>query len=91
MKDSSVLLEVVLHDTVLFPEGGGQPSDTGVLTLSDGTALGVVEVRRHGGIAVHYVRVQDGLNSVHELGVGTDVTVALDDAGLARRLDHVSC
>ncbi len=47
------LLEVILHDTVIFPEGGGQPSDVGVLTSADGELWDVVEAKRHGGHAVH--------------------------------------
>ncbi|SJL01880.1 uncharacterized protein ARMOST_05204 [Armillaria ostoyae] len=29
------ILEVVLHDTVIFPEGGGQPTDTGIIITLD--------------------------------------------------------
>ena len=52
------LLEVVLHDTIIFPEGGGQPSDVGILTSSDGELWDVIESKRHGGHAVHYVRLK---------------------------------
>ncbi|KAJ6520950.1 Threonyl/alanyl tRNA synthetase [Mycena capillaripes] len=31
----AVCLEVCLNDTVIFPEGGGQPSDTGIITTTD--------------------------------------------------------
>ena len=83
------LYEVVLHDTILFPEGGGQPTDTGVLkTASDGN-YEVAEVKRRGGHAVHFVKAQEG--EVRGLEVGAGVTARLDEAGYARRLDHVSC
>lgn len=39
-KEQGELWEVVLEDTVLFPEGGGQPWDTGFLTLVDEAAIG---------------------------------------------------
>lgn len=86
------LVEVILHDTVLFPEGGGQPSDIGILTSSDGQLWEVLEVKRVGGHAVHYVNVgtrttDDALSA---FAVGTAVGVALGEAGLYRRLDNVS-
>lgn len=42
--------EVVLEDTILFPEGGGQPSDHGFLNDSR-----VFYVKRIGSTAVHFV------------------------------------
>lgn len=39
-----------LSDTVLFPEGGGQPADRGWLG-----GVPVVDVQRRGGAAVHYL------------------------------------
>jgi hypothetical protein len=32
----AICLEVCLNDTVIFPEGGGQPSDTGIITTTEG-------------------------------------------------------
>lgn len=85
------LLEVLLHDTVLFPEGGGQPSDIGLLTSADGHVWEVAEVKRIGGHAVHYVKlggksVEDALAAFK---TGENVGVQLGDAGLQRRLDHM--
>jgi alanyl-tRNA synthetase len=40
----------VLADTVLYPEGGGQPADRG--TLGD---IPVVDVQKHGGVTRHYL------------------------------------
>ena len=37
---------VVLDATVFYPMGGGQPGDTGVLVLADGTRLAVVDTRK---------------------------------------------
>ena len=45
------LLEVILHDTILFPEGGGQPNDIGIITSADGELWDVVDVKRRGGHA----------------------------------------
>jgi misacylated tRNA(Ala) deacylase len=87
------LLEVILHDTVIFPEGGGQPTDTGIITTSaDGVLWEVLQAKRHGGHAVHYVRIPDGNvdNALSAFTSGASVTVALDQIGSDRRYDHVS-
>jgi Ser-tRNA(Ala) deacylase AlaX len=84
-------LEVILHDTVIFPEGGGQPSDIGLLITSDGKEWDVVEAKRRGGTAVHFVRIRDGdvSNAVEVFSSGARVTVALGQLGFDRRYDHV--
>ena len=88
---ASPLLEVLLHDTVLFPEGGGQPSDIGLLTSADGETWEVAEVKRVGGHAVHYVKL--GSKSMEEalnaFKTNEKIGVQLGEAGLSRRLDHV--
>ncbi|KAF8076335.1 ThrRS/AlaRS common domain-containing protein [Lyophyllum atratum] len=87
------LLEVILHDTVIFPEGGGQPTDTGIITTTaDGTVWEILQAKRHGGHAVHYVRVKDGDvdNALLAFSPGASVTVALDQDGSDRRYDHMS-
>ncbi|XP_037068597.1 alanyl-tRNA editing protein Aarsd1-like isoform X1 [Pollicipes pollicipes] len=43
--------EVILDDTILFPEGGGQPDDRGTIGSSE-----VLRVTRRGAEAVHFVR-----------------------------------
>ncbi|KAI9001384.1 alanyl-tRNA synthetase domain-containing protein [Trametes punicea] len=86
------LLEIVLHDTIIFPEGGGQPSDVGVLTSSDGELWDVVEAKRHGGHAVHYVRLKPAQTVDDALRVfspGAVVGVSLGEDGFKRRLDHM--
>jgi misacylated tRNA(Ala) deacylase len=42
--------EVTLEDTVLFPEGGGQPDDRGTIS-----GVAVTRVRRAGTEAVHFI------------------------------------
>ena len=45
---------VVLDRTLFFPEGGGQPADTGVLTIKDeGRALNVLDVQEVDGVILH--------------------------------------
>ncbi|GLB33757.1 putative tRNA synthetases class II (A) [Lyophyllum shimeji] len=90
---SDPLIEVILHDTVIFPEGGGQPTDTGIITtVADGAVWEVVQAKRHGGHAVHYVRVASGDTDKALLAFapGASVTVALGQSGFDRRYDHMS-
>ncbi|KAI0036736.1 ThrRS/AlaRS common domain-containing protein [Vararia minispora EC-137] len=88
---SKPYLQIILHDTVLFPEGGGQSHDIGLLTTEDGDTWEVDFVKRHGGVAVHYVAIKDSLDDVPELfAAGKEVHVALGEEGFKRRLDHMS-
>ncbi|KAF8897493.1 hypothetical protein BD779DRAFT_1491147, partial [Infundibulicybe gibba] len=82
---------VILHDTVIFPEGGGQPTDTGVINAG-GLIWDVIQAKRHGGYAVHYMRVRDGdVNAaLGAFTAGNNVTVSLDNTGYDRRYDHMS-
>ena len=85
------VLQVVLHDTVLFPEGGGQPTDIGTLTSEDGSTWDVELVKRHGGVAVHYIKLtEDGGDVPSTFSPGKQVSLELGHAGFQRRLDHVS-
>jgi misacylated tRNA(Ala) deacylase len=86
------VLYVVLHDTVLFPEGGGQPSDIGVLSTADDKLWQVLEVKRVGGQAIHSVRPTSDTNfedAIKTFSAGAEVTVSLGEDGFKRRLDHV--
>jgi Ser-tRNA(Ala) deacylase AlaX len=66
------LFDVVLEDTVLFPEGGGQPSDRGTVG-----GVECVAVENVDGIAVHVVTAP--------LEEGSQVDVQVD---WNRRWDH---
>lgn len=65
--------EVILDDTILFPEGGGQPDDRG--TIDD---IAVLKVTRKGGDAVHFVSTK--------LEEGQEVKLKVD---WKRRFDHM--
>jgi misacylated tRNA(Ala) deacylase len=65
--------EVVLEDTVLFPEGGGQPDDRGKINGVD-----VVRVLRRGSTAVHLTQ--------EPLQEGAEVDIEVD---WGRRFDHM--
>ncbi|KAF8558923.1 hypothetical protein OG21DRAFT_1474738 [Imleria badia] len=81
-------LEVILHDTIVFPEGGGQPSDTGLIQTANERVWKVPQAWRHGGHAVHYVQVEDAEVDILQFAVGTKVLVKLGDADWDRRYDH---
>jgi Ser-tRNA(Ala) deacylase AlaX len=65
--------EVVLDDTVLFPEGGGQPYDRGTIN-----GVEVLRVLRRGAVAVHFTE--------EPLEEGAEVEMEVD---WNRRFDHM--
>jgi Ser-tRNA(Ala) deacylase AlaX len=71
----AAVYEITLQDTVLFPEGGGQPSDVGTIQHEQGVVK-VSQVVRQGLTAVHYANAP--------LPVGAAVSVETD---FDRRLD----
>ncbi|KAH9107564.1 hypothetical protein LEN26_014255 [Aphanomyces euteiches] len=79
--DSSSDFDIVFDDSVLFPEGGGQPGDTGVIEkIRDGQTSSVPVTKTF---------TQDGkcvLRSAQELLVGDEVVLRVD---WSRRLDHM--
>ncbi|KAJ7283699.1 ThrRS/AlaRS common domain-containing protein [Mycena rebaudengoi] len=83
----TTILEVVLNDTVIFPEGGGQPSDVGVIRTSDGITWDVLQAKRHGGQAVHHVRINNIDEALLAFSPGAKVKVELDKD---RRYDHMT-
>ncbi|KAN0097391.1 Threonyl/alanyl tRNA synthetase, class II-like protein [Tylopilus felleus] len=84
------ILEVILHDTIVFPEGGGQPSDTGLIQTVNKRVWKVLQARRHGGYAVHYVQIEDAEADSLHFAVGTKLLVKLGDADWDRRYDHMT-
>ncbi|PSN34908.1 Alanyl-tRNA editing protein Aarsd1-B [Blattella germanica] len=72
-KETISCYEVVMEDTILFPEGGGQPCDSGFLD-----DVAVLQVSRRGTEAVHFVG--------SSLPVGKTVKQTLN---WDRRLDHM--
>jgi len=72
---------IVLDRTIFYPEGGGQPSDTGKVRYN-GTEIKVVAVESQNGVIVH--KVAGSLPRV-----GTKVTLEVDeDRRMALRRAH---
>ncbi|XP_033732891.1 alanyl-tRNA editing protein Aarsd1-like [Pecten maximus] len=72
-KDKVKGFEVILEDTILFPEGGGQPDDRGTINNID-----VLRITRKGAEAVNFVTT--------EIAADTDVDMKVD---WSRRFDHM--
>ncbi|WVQ82561.1 hypothetical protein IAT38_004690 [Cryptococcus sp. DSM 104549] len=90
-KEKGKLWEVELEDTVIFPEGGGQPSDTGIIHLLDPNggktqSFPVEMCLRRLLDSVHLVRIPPGVE-VEGGWEGREVEVEVD---WARRLDQMS-
>ncbi|WVQ94238.1 hypothetical protein IAU59_001316 [Kwoniella sp. CBS 9459] len=84
------LWEVELLDTVIFPEGGGQPADTGFLHLLNPngeieTTLVIEGCLRQKLDSVHLVRVPPGVTFQWEEGKEVEVVVDWE-----RRMDHMT-
>ena len=72
---------VVLDRTAFFPEGGGQPSDRGVIVSEKGTRVNVTDVRTIDGHVCHFI---DGM-----LSEGEKITGHIDEARRLRMMqDH---
>ncbi|SAM08149.1 hypothetical protein [Absidia glauca] len=71
--DKKGFYQVKLHDTILFPEGGGQPSDTGYFNET----IKVHDIQRHQLEHIHYTK--------EPITAGSQVKMTLD---WDRRFDH---
>ena len=81
--------DVVVSDTVIFPEGGGQPSDAGVMrrTGEASSSFRVVSVENRDGLAVHtIVPSMEGVDVFQPLREGDLVDVEVD---WQKRRDHM--
>ena len=58
---------VVLDKTAFYPGGGGQPNDTGKLTMPVGVACTVTKVKKQGADVLHFLGDDQPLPQVGEL------------------------
>lgn len=67
--------DVQLDRTLFYPQGGGQPSDTGVITAGDKTfKVLFVQAEGHTGGVIHHYGVFEG----ESFAVGEEVTLSVD-------------
>ncbi|PSP87314.1 alanine--tRNA ligase [Halobacteriales archaeon QS_4_69_34] len=77
--EGAAVFDVVLDGTMFYPEGGGQPADTGTLSTED-TTVNVTDVRSVGDVIVHRT---DG-----DPGTGEIVRGRIDAARRRRLMTH---
>lgn len=66
---------VILDRTVFYPEGGGQPGDTGTLRRQDGSTVSITDTRKApGGSGIIHI-IEEG---TAPLSVGDAITLDLD-------------
>lgn len=51
--------KIILDQTIYYPEGGGQPSDEGTITKSNGDVLNIVYAEKIDDIVLHHVAKED--------------------------------
>jgi Ser-tRNA(Ala) deacylase AlaX len=73
---------LILDRTVFYPQGGGQPSDTGVVRRSDSGPVDVTFVVTVGDDLRHYVRCTDSIT------VGATIDLVVD---IEKRLVNSKC
>ncbi|XP_050120481.1 uncharacterized protein LOC126597713 isoform X2 [Malus sylvestris] len=78
---------LVLDRTIFYPQGGGQPADTGFIAASDSGVKFVVEdVRSRDGIVYHYGFIENsGEESESKFEKGKEVLLCVDES--RRRLN----
>ncbi|KAI9113995.1 hypothetical protein K1719_015246 [Acacia pycnantha] len=72
---------LILDHTIFYPQGGGQPADTGFIRISGSDCKFVVQdVRSKDGIVFHYGIFENlGQEVEHKVETGREVTLVVDD------------
>lgn len=76
--------DIILDKTIFYPEGGGQPNDTGVM-MFDSHVFPVVDVQKYQGVIVHTLAE----DTPPAFGIGDVLTMMIDvDRRQAHRRHH---
>ncbi len=51
--------KIILDQTLYYPEGGGQPSDIGIITTPDGDEINIIHAEKVDDIVLHHVSEED--------------------------------
>jgi alanyl-tRNA synthetase len=65
--------QIILDETYLYPEGGGQPGDEGTIS-ANGKTVKVIDVQKSAGVVIHNVDSDD----LNDLSKGTEVHCTID-------------
>ncbi|MDO5738035.1 MAG: alanyl-tRNA editing protein [Eubacteriales bacterium] len=76
------LRAVILEDTCVYPEGGGQPADRGTLFLGD-RQYAIVDCQKRAGTILHLIEAGE---NEYDFPVGAEVRLSID---WERRFDHM--
>ncbi|KAG6758892.1 hypothetical protein POTOM_035355 [Populus tomentosa] len=75
---------LILDSTIFHPQGGGQPADTGVITIASDSSFKFIvqDVRSKDGIVYHYGVIEEGSGKDFEMEVvrGGEVFLFVDEA-----------
>ena len=63
---------IILDQTILYGEMGGQIGDTGTLTTNEGTAYSVIDTQVKNGIYLHLVETQETLKGTVSLNINLE-------------------
>ena len=79
---------VMVDQTVFYPEGGGQPGDTGVLIREDGEELLITDTQRDDAKGMHHHVVADGASLPN---IGESIVLKIDWPRRYRLMRMHSC
>lgn len=68
--------KIILDQTIYYPEGGGQPSDEGIITRADGSQLNIIYAEKVNDVVLHHV-AEDDIDKLDGI-VGEEISGEID-------------